>query len=94
MASVISKLPGIDDVKVVGVQSEFYGEEVCACLKLKEGAFFDEAGAREELKKVLARFKIPSFFILYDEFPLLATGKVDMVALKKDAQDRVLSAKP
>lgn len=86
VASVISMLPGIDDVKVVGVQSDFYGEEVCACIKLEKGASFDEAVAREKLKKVLARFKIPSFFVLYDKFPLLATGKVDMMALKKDVQ--------
>lgn len=86
VAFVISMLPGIDDVKVVGVQSDFYGEEVCACIKLEKGASFDEAVAREELKKVLARFKIPSFFVLYDKFPLLATGKVDMMALKKDVQ--------
>ncbi|MCR5651826.1 MAG: fatty acid--CoA ligase family protein [Lachnospiraceae bacterium] len=89
VASVISMLSGIDDVKIVRVQSDFYGEEVCACIRLKEGASFDEARAREELKKVLAKFKIPSFFILYDRFPVLATGKVDMIALKKDAEDRV-----
>lgn len=89
VASVVSKLPGIEDVKVVGVPSDFYGEEVCACIRLMEGYSFDEAWAREELKKTLAKFKIPSFFVIYDKFPTLATGKIDMVALKKDASDQI-----
>lgn len=88
IASVISTLPGIEDVKVVGVPSDFYGEEVCACITLKQGASFDREQAREELGKILARFKIPSFFLVYDKFPVLATGKVDVVTLKKDAAVR------
>ena len=90
VASAVSSLPGVKDVKVVGVPSEFYGEEVCACIVPEKGAEFDRDAAKKELKKKIAAFKIPSFFVLYDEFPVLATGKVDMVSLKKDAAEKIL----
>ena len=39
----------IDNVKVIGVPSDFFGEEVAACVTLKDGATFDEAAAKAEL---------------------------------------------
>lgn len=88
VASAVSELSEIKDVKVVGVPSEFYGEEVCACVVLKEGAVFNEEKAKAALKDRLAGFKIPSKFLIYDEFPLLGSGKIDGVTLKKDAEKR------
>ena len=88
VSDAVSTLEGIEDVKVVGVPSDFYGEEVCACIRLKKGSGFDEKAARERLKGMIARYKIPSFFLIYEDFPLLATGKVDMVSLKRDAAER------
>ena len=89
VSDAVSALEGIEDVKVVGVPSDFYGEEVCACIRLKNGSDFDEKAARERLKGMIARYKIPSFFLIYEDFPLLATGKVDMVSLKRDAAERI-----
>ena len=88
--AAISALDEIDNVKVIGVPSEFYGEEVCACIKLKNGEFFDEDAIKTALRDKLAKFKIPSRFVVYDEFPMLGTGKIDTVALKKDAIERLL----
>lgn len=82
--AAISALDVIDNVKVIGIPSEFFGEEVCACIKLKSGAVFDEETVKTALKEKLARFKIPSRFVIYDEFPMLGTGKIDVVSLKKD----------
>ena len=36
----------------------------------------------------LARYKAPAYYVLYESFPLLANGKVDMVTLKKDVASR------
>jgi fatty-acyl-CoA synthase len=85
----ISALDGIANVRVVGVPSEFYEEEVCACIIPKEGAVFDVDAARKKLRGHLAKFKIPSFFVLYDAFPLLGSGKVDTITLKKDVIERI-----
>ncbi|MBO6113266.1 MAG: acyl--CoA ligase [Lachnospiraceae bacterium] len=85
VAAAVSTLKQVKDVKVVAVPSDFYGEEVCACIILRPGTEFDSESAKKELKEKIAGFKIPSYFLIYEEFPVLATGKVDMVSLKKDA---------
>ena len=87
--SAISELSMIDNVKVIGVPSDFFGEEVGACVKLKDGAVWDEDAVKAELAKSLAKFKIPSYFVIYDEFPMLGTGKIDGVTLKKDALSKI-----
>ena len=79
----------IESVKVVGVPSEFFGEEVCACIVLKEGAVFDEDTMRRELEPRIARYKIPSYFLIYDSLPVLGSGKTDTVSLRADAAKRV-----
>ena len=91
--SAISELEEVDNVKVIGVPSEFFGEEVGACIKLKDGASFDENDVKEKLKKSLAKFKIPSYFVIYDEFPMLGTGKIDGVTLKADAIKKIQATK-
>lgn len=88
VASAVSTLKEIKDVRIVGVPSDFYGEEVCACIILRQGMDFDADSAKNELREKIAGFKIPSYFLIYEEFPVLATGKVDMVALKKDAAQK------
>ena len=92
--AAISELPEVDNVKVIGVPSEFFGEEVGACIKLRDGASFNEESAKAELLKTLAKFKIPSHFIIYDEFPMLGSGKIDGVALKADALKKIREARP
>lgn len=81
--AAITKSAIVDNVKVFGVPSDFFGEEVCACIKLKAGKTFDEKIFREELSADLARYKIPSKFFIVDEFPMLGSGKIDAVTLKR-----------
>lgn len=81
--AAISKSEIIDNVKVIGVPSDFFGEEVCACIKLKAGKTFNEEIFRAELSSDLAKYKIPSKFIIFDEFPMLGSGKIDAVTLKQ-----------
>lgn len=87
--AVISSLDVVNNVKVIGVPSEFFGEEVCACIKVKDGESFDEEAVKHELSKKLAKYKIPSYFVVYNEFPMLGTGKIDVVSLKKDALEKL-----
>lgn len=81
--NAISKLDGIAMVKVIGVPDDFFGEEVVACIRLQDGAYFDEGIAKQVLGQELAKFKIPSRFLIMDEMPMLATGKIDGVTLKE-----------
>ena len=87
--AAISSLDVIDNVRVIGVPSDFFGEEVCACVKLRPGADFSEDDVRQQLSAKLAKFKIPSYFLVYEEFPMLGTGKIDTVSLKKDAIEKI-----
>jgi fatty-acyl-CoA synthase len=91
--TALTELPGVRNAKVIGVPSDFFGEEVCACLVCGEGESFDEDAARAELSERLARYKVPSFFLLYEELPLLGSGKIDIVTLKQDAIIRVNALK-
>ena len=87
--SVISSLDGVNMVKVFGVPSDFFGEEVGACIKMQEGFAFDEEKIRSELSQKLAKFKIPAYFVEYKDFPLLGSGKIDTMTLKKDILSRL-----
>ena len=87
--TAITELDGVVTAKVIGVPSEFFGEEVCACLVCAPGAVFDEERARAALSERLARYKVPSFFLLYDALPLLGSGKIDAVTLRQDAIIRI-----
>lgn len=88
VAQAVSTLPGIADVKVVGVPSDFYGEEVAACLYLKPGAVFDETKARALLSGKLADFKMPAYFFVFSGFPKLSNGKPDSLAIAAEAKRR------
>ena len=87
----IAAIPGVEDVKVYGVPSDFYGEEVAACIKLNPGCEWNEAEAREILSGSLAKYKIPRWFCLYEAFPMLGSGKIDGVALRKDIIARTVN---
>ena len=47
------------------------------------------AAAKAEPLKRLAKYKAPSHFVVYDEFPMLGSGKIDGVPLKADALRRI-----
>ena len=78
----------VTDAKVVGVPDDFFGEVVCACLKLKAGVQFDENFLRESLARRLAKYKIPAYFMVCESFPLLGNGKINVAALKQLATEK------
>jgi fatty-acyl-CoA synthase len=75
--------PAVLDVAVVGVPCRKYGEEVCACVRLKEGArtTFDEI--REFCRGQIAHYKIPRYVVFVDYFPLTVTGKVQKFIIRE-----------
>ena len=69
--------PDIEDVQVIGVPDERYGEELAAWVKLRDGApHLDAAKVREFATGKLAHYKIPRYVLLVDEFPMTVTGKI------------------
>jgi len=68
--------PDVDDVQVVGVPDERYGEELCAWIRLRDGAAASDEDVREFCRGRLAHFKVPRYVLFVDEFPMTITGKV------------------
>jgi fatty-acyl-CoA synthase len=76
--------PDIVDVQVIGVPDARYGEELCAWIRLREGAPALTAEAlREFCAGRLAHYKVPRYVHLTDEFPMTVTGKVRKVEMRE-----------
>jgi fatty-acyl-CoA synthase len=77
--------PDIEDVQVIGVPDEKYGEELCAWVKLRDGAEpLDADAVRAFASGKLAHYKIPRFVMLVDEFPMTVTGKIRKVQMREE----------
>ena len=78
--------PKVADVQVVGVPDETYGEEVLACVIVRDAA---DPLTLEELTAFcsgrLARYKIPRYLRVVDSFPMTVSGKVRKVELREAA---------
>jgi fatty-acyl-CoA synthase len=82
--------PDIEDVQVIGVPDERYGEELCAWVKLKAGAEpLDTEKVREFATGRLAHYKIPRYVILVDDFPMTVTGKIRKVQMREETTEKL-----
>jgi fatty-acyl-CoA synthase len=68
--------PKIKDVQVIGVPSVAYGEEIMACVVLKDGETMTEQDVKDYVYANMAKHKVPSFVDFVDEFPMNAAGKI------------------
>jgi fatty-acyl-CoA synthase len=82
--------PDIEDVQVIGVPDEKYGEELCAWIKLREGAPpLDADAVRAFCHGKLAHYKIPRYVLLVDEFPMTVTGKIRKVQMREETAEKL-----
>src|SRR5690625_178876 len=78
--------PEILDAQVIGVPEERYGEELMAWIRLRKGAPTLTAEAlREFAIGSLAKYKIPRYVHIVEEFPTTVTGKVRKVEMRETA---------
>ena len=78
--------PDIVDGHVIGVPDARYGEELMAVIKLRDGApGLSIEQLREFCEERIARFKIPRYLWIVDEFPMTVTGKVRKVEMRQRA---------
>jgi fatty-acyl-CoA synthase len=75
--------PAIRDVQVVGVPDEKYGEEVCACVIMKDGQDVADAELIAFVKNGLSRYKSPRYILRLSEFPMTASGKIQKYKLRE-----------
>ena len=76
--------PAVDDVAVIGVPDQQYGQRLRAFVVLKEGATLTDDQVRAHVRDNLARFKVPRDVVFVDILPRNATGKV----LKRELRAR------
>lgn len=82
--------PDIRDVQVIGVPDEKFGEEVMACVIMKDGRpplTYDAMKAF--CKDQLAHYKIPRYLEVVTEYPMTVTGKVRKVEMREQAVKRL-----
>jgi len=75
--------PGILDVQVVGVPDIKYGEEVLAYIRLREGISLTNQDIKDYCNGKIARYKIPRYVEIIDEFPMTASGKIQKYKLRE-----------
>jgi fatty-acyl-CoA synthase len=76
--------PDIVDAQVIGVPDVKYGEELCAWVKVREGAAeLTSEAVREFATGKLAHYKIPRYVVVVEDFPMTVTGKVRKVEMRE-----------
>ena len=77
--------PDIEDVQVIGVPDERYGEELCAWVRMRAGAApLDAEAVRAYATGRLAHYKIPRYVLVVEEFPMTVTGKIRKVQMREE----------
>ncbi|XP_061079271.1 medium-chain acyl-CoA ligase ACSF2, mitochondrial-like [Conger conger] len=78
--------PKVHDVQMVGVRDERMGEELCACIKLKEGQDCTAEEIKAYCKGQIAHFKIPRYVTFVQDYPLTISGKVQKHKLRAEME--------
>jgi fatty-acyl-CoA synthase len=81
--------PDIADVQVFGVPDPEYGEQLCAWIRLREGATSSEQDVVEFCKGAIAHYKVPKYIRFVDEFPMTVTGKLQKFAMRQITIDEL-----
>jgi long-chain acyl-CoA synthetase len=74
--NVISKLNGVEECCVVGVEEPRWGQEILAVVKMAEGHTIGEDEVLRLCRAELAPYKQPRFVRFVEALPKTATGKI------------------
>ena len=77
--------PKVSDVQVIGVPDEQYGEEIMACVILKEGETMTEQEMKQYVLDHMAKHKVPRYVDFVDVFPMNAAGKILKYKMREEA---------
>ena len=82
--------PDVEDVQVIGVPDEKYGEELAAWIKMRDGTEpLDADKVRAFATGKLAHYKIPRYVLLVEEFPMTVTGKIRKVQMREETTEKL-----
>jgi fatty-acyl-CoA synthase len=81
--------PDVADVQVIGVPDARYGEELMAWIVPRRPAALDRNAIAEFCNGKVARYKVPRYVAIVDEFPMTVTGKVQKFRLRELAIEQL-----
>ena len=81
--------PKVSDVQVIGVPDEQYGEEIMACIILKEGESMTEDEMKQYIAAHMARHKVPRYIDFVEKFPMNAAGKILKYKMRENAAEKL-----
>ena len=79
--AALGRLEGVRQCGAVVREGGAHGRQIAAYVAAEAGAVLDAAVLRSKLQESLPEHMLPSLFVLLDELPLTASGKLDRQAL-------------
>lgn len=86
---VLSGHPDVDQVAVVGVPDDYWGEAVCAVVVPRAGATTDADELVSYVRARLTAFKRPRHVVFTAELPVTTNGKVAKQVLRQQVRERL-----
>jgi acyl-CoA synthetase (AMP-forming)/AMP-acid ligase II len=79
----LQRHPDVQEVAVIGVPDDYWGESVKAIVVRTANGSVSEGALIEHCKSLIARYKAPKTIDFIEKLPLLPSLKVDKVALRR-----------
>ena len=77
--------PKVSDVQVIGVPDQALGEEIMACIILKEGEEITEGEMKKYVLDHMAKHKVPKYIEFVKAFPMNDAGKIQKYKMREEA---------
>ena len=77
--------PKVSDVQVIGVPDQALGEEIMACIILKEGETMTADEMKTYVRDHMAKHKVPKYIDFVDHFPMNNAGKIQKYIMREEA---------
>ncbi|HHV29949.1 MAG TPA: AMP-binding protein [Clostridium sp.] len=81
--------PKVRDVQVIGVPDKQYGEEIMACVILKDGETMTGEELKDYVRSHMAKHKTPRYIDFVTEFPMNAAGKILKYKMREQAVEKL-----
>lgn len=81
--------PKVKDVQVIGVPDQQYGEEIMACVILKDGMTMTADELKDYIRSHMAKHKTPRYVEFVTDFPMNAAGKIMKYKMREWAVERL-----
>jgi len=83
LEGILLRHPAVQEIAIVGLPDEKWGESPHGFVVLQAGQSVSEPELRDYARAHMAGFKVPKGFTFVDELPKTATGKIQKYVLRK-----------